>query len=175
MPSPTALLECARCSLLVHAPPEGARCPSCRRPLARGLVDVGFADARRVYGEPGAPWLPPRAEAARPGRVRCRDGHEVRSEAERAVDDWLSRAGIPHQVEPRMKGMRPDWRIGNVYVEYWGLSGQQGYEARREEKLALYRARRLRLVEIFPEDLDRLDAKLGFLLKDDTLARQRLF
>ena len=159
----TRLAECAPCGVLAHAPEdEPYGCPACGGPLSPGLVDVGFDDARRVYGEPGAPHRPP-APRESAHRLACADGHKAHSEDERRIDDWLHAHGIPHEREPKLKGMRPDWRVGSVYVEYWGLSGQQGYDARREEKLALYRRRRLRLVELFPEDLDRLEAKLGFL------------
>ena len=155
----TVLRECAPCRVLAHAPEDepAYACPECAGPLARGLVDVGFGDARRVYGEPGEPWRAP------PTELRCRDGHKARSRDEVLIDDWLTANGIRHEREPKLKGMRPDWRVGNVYVEYWGMAGQQGYEARREEKLALYRKRRLRLVELFPEDLERLEEKLGSL------------
>lgn len=159
---PTWLGECAPCEVLVHAAREGAPCPVCARPLRRGLVEVGFADARRVFGEPGAPYVPP-ADERGATRFPCADGHQARSREERVVDDWLSAHGIPHEHDPKLKGMRPDWRVGAVYIEYWGLAGQQGYEARRAQKLALYRARRLRLVELHPEDLADLEAKLGFL------------
>lgn len=120
-------------------------------------MDVGFADARNVYGQPGEPW-----EAA-PPTPTCKDGHFARSRAEARIDDWLAAHGILHEREPKLKGMRPDWRVGNVYIEFWGLAGQQGYEARRMAKLALYKKRRLHLVELFPDDVDRLEAKLGFL------------
>lgn len=169
----TRLLECARCNVLVHAPAkEKVGCPRCRGPLAKGLENVGFHDDPRVYGTPGEPWVPPADEGedapradgrTRPAKLRCADGHRVRSKPEKAVDDWLHAQGILHELEPRLKGMRPDWRVGNVYIEMWGLKGQQGYEERREEKLALYRKRKLRLVELFPEDVEDLDAKLGFL------------
>lgn len=140
--------------------------------MSRGLQEVGFGDMRRLYGEPHAPWCPPAEEPAprlnRLGRpkkaeLRCDDGHRVRSRPERVIDDWLHAAGILHEWEPRLKGMRPDWRVGDVYVEFWGLKDQQGYEARRAEKLALYEARGLKLVEIVPDDLENLEAKLGFL------------
>lgn len=177
MGSGTRLGECRGCHVLVHAADEGARlCPECGRTLTRALVHVGFADARRVYGEPGEPHAPP---APRPARERvfvlpCVDGHTARSKDEQRIDDWLHARGIAHEREPKLKGMRPDWRVGNVYIEYWGLASQQGYDARREEKLALYRKRRLRLVELFPEDLDRLEEKLGWLADDDAAGRVRL-
>lgn len=161
-------MECARCNVLVHKPDEepGYGCPSCGRALGRGLVKVGFPDAAHVYGEPGTPWrepLPPLPRPSRPSRLLCKDGHKVRSVEEQAIDDWLTDHGILHEVEPKLQGMRPDWRVGEWYVEYWGMAGQQGYEARREEKLALYHERGLRLLEVFPEDLPRLEEKLGVL------------
>lgn len=164
---PTRLAECQRCQVLAHVASEGlAACPRCGREMARGGVRVGFADAREVYGEPGTPYAPPAAPPAKERQfvLRCADGCKARSRDEVVVDDWLSARRVPHEREPRLKGMRPDWRVGNVYIELWGLAGQQGYEKRREEKLALYRARRLRLIEILPEDVDRLDDKLGVLL-----------
>lgn len=161
----TRLAECVRCHVLVHATDE-TQCPRCRRALSKGGVRVGFADAREVYGEPGAPWTPPPPPTRKPPRefvLKCRDGHKARSEAERVIDDWLHEQGILHEREPRLVGMHPDWRVGNVYVEYWGLAGNQGYDARREEKRAMYAERGLRLVELTPDDLDDLDARLGFL------------
>lgn len=154
----TWLAECARCRILAHAPENVDHpCPSCGHALAPGLVDVGFGDAKRVYGEPGAPWRAPPDI----GALRCADGHKARSRDEVVIDDWLTEHGIPHEREPKLKGMRPDWRVGDIYIEYWGMAGQQGYEARREEKLALYRKRRLKLIELLPEDVANLDAKLG--------------
>lgn len=174
----TVLAECPACHVLVHQPVgEPYVCPQCFGALGKGLVHVGFDDARRIYGEPGAPWRPP----PEPELVekmtavwKCSDGHKARSREEWLVDEWLHREGIPHEREPKLKGMRPDWRVGNVYVEYWGLMGAQGYEARREEKLDLYRRRRLRLVELFPDDLENLEAKLGWLRDDPAAQRQRL-
>lgn len=163
----TRLAECPACHILAHQPAEEPyACPRCLGPLTKGLVHVGFDDAARVYGEPGAPWRPP----AQPELVekttavwRCTDGHKARSREEWLIDEWLHREGIRHEREPRLKGMRPDWRVGGVYVEYWGLQGAQGYEARRAEKLALYKRRRLKLIELFPDDLEDLGAKLGAL------------
>lgn len=135
--------------------------------MSIGLRDVGFHDDPRVFGVPGEPFVAlPQEAAPRPGKaakLRCADGHRVRSKPERVIDDWLHAQGILHELEPTLRGMRPDWRVGRVYVEYWGLKDQQGYEKRREAKLALYRKRRLRLVELFPEDLADLEPKLGFL------------
>ncbi|MEA3199593.1 MAG: hypothetical protein QOE90_1021 [Thermoplasmata archaeon] len=163
----TRLMECARCNVLVHAAATGKSiCPECRRPLAPGLRDVGFHDDPRVYGVPGEPYVPEPDSASEPRKapkLRCADGHRVRSRPERAVDDWLHQNGILHELEPILKGMRPDWRVGSVYIEMWGLKGQQGYETRRAQKLALYRKRKLRLVELFPEDVEDLEPKLGFL------------
>lgn len=170
----TVLCECAHCLVLVHhAPGEPYRCPQCGGRLERAGHRVTERNAIHVYGEAAATPDEPeglrmadmRAPAASSAaRFACADGHKVRSKEERVIDDWLHANGVPHQLEPKLKGMRPDWRVGEVYIEYWGLAGQQGYEARREEKLALYRERGLRLLELFPEDLQDLGAKLGVLL-----------
>lgn len=152
----TTLAACAPCQVLVHVERAGT-CPECSRALAAGLAEVGFHDARRVYGEPGNAWVAPSETP------RCADGHKARSRDEAIIDDWLHARGIPHEREPKLKGMRPDWRVGETYIEYWGMAGQRGYEERRSEKLALYKKRRLKLIELFPEDIERLDEKLGGL------------
>lgn len=169
----TTLCECARCLVLVHhAPGAPYRCPQCGGRLERAGHRVHERNAIHVYGEPspqreaadGILRADARAPPAAPAsRIVCADGHKVRSREERVIDDWLHANGIPHQCEPKLAGMRPDWRVGDTYLEYWGLAGQQGYEARREEKLRLYRERGLRLVELFPEDLADLGTKLGAL------------
>ena len=165
--SSSRLLECPFCNVLVHAPLRGGQaCPECGGRLQRGIQEVGFPDAAHVYGTPAEPHVrvePVVVELRKPAKLRCADGHRVRSRLERAIDDWLHANGILHELEPRLKGMHPDWRVGDVYIECWGLAGQQGYELRREEKLALYRTRKLKLVEIFPDDVDALESKLGFL------------
>lgn len=171
-PGSTLLAECARCRVLVHAERTRAtECPRCKGALANGLIDVGFHEAREVYGAPGDPWSPPKPREV---ALRCADGHKARSKEERVIDDWLHAHGILHEREPKLKGMRPDWRVGDVYIEYWGLSGQQGYEQRRGEKLAMYKRRKLKLVELFPEDLPELDDRLSFLSKLANVARMRL-
>lgn len=168
----TLLAECARCRVLVHAELfRASECPRCKGALSKGLVEVGFHDAREVYGAPGDAWQPPRPREV---ALRCLDGHKARSTEERVIDDWLHKHGILHEREPKLKGMRPDWRVGDLYIEYWGLAGQQGYEERRLEKLAMYKRRRLKLVELFPEDLADLDDKLSFLARRPPDARMRL-
>lgn len=173
----TRLAECIACNVLAHQPiEEPYACPQCFGALSKGLHFVGFEDAARVYGAPGDPWRP-QPEPARVERAthvwRCSDGHKARSREEWLVDEWLAGHGILHEREPKLKGMRPDWRIGNVYVEYWGLAGAQGYEARRAEKLGLYKRRRLKLIELFPEDLRDLSVKLGALHAPPGLATFR--
>lgn len=169
--------ECRNCRVLVYAAADVAgECPECGRALTKPLVHVGFADARRVYGEPGEAYAPPLSPPPKERELMrsCADGHKARSRDEVVIDDWLHARGILHEREPKLKGMRPDWRVGDVYIEYWGMANQQGYDARREEKLALYRKRRLKLIELFPEDLADLEVKLGWLAEAPGLDRMRL-
>jgi hypothetical protein len=91
-----------------------------------------------------------------------KDGHKVRSEAERKIDDWLFDHSIAHAYEyaiPETK--RCDFYLptpdgAGIYVEYWGLKSKE-YEANKELKLEIYKRHNLKLLEIFPDDLIKLD------------------
>lgn len=169
----TLLAECARCAVLVHAHRyRASECPRCHGALAPGGVDVGFQDARRVYGAPGDPWESPPARGGT--LLRCSDGHKARSRDEKVIDDWLTAHSILHEREPKLKGMRPDWRVGDVCIEFWGMAGNQGYDARRAEKTAEYRRRGLHLIDLLPEDVSCLESKLGMLRHGRLLGQQVL-
>jgi hypothetical protein len=101
-----------------------------------------------------APWMSllQRAEIVgdtwRPSRgVMCfaEDGHPCRSLGERAIDDWLHRAGFEHQVEPlwprhheyNPNGQkRADWQVGDLLIEYAGMMKDKEYSAKIASKRA---------------------------------------
>lgn len=98
----------------------------------------------------------------------CDDGHEVRSMSERAIDNWLHEHGIPHEYEPPVANrFLADWRVGDVYIEFWGFPRDEEYRDRMAMKKDAYRAEDLELLELFPEDLDSLDERLSELLSMD--------
>lgn len=113
--------------------------------------------------------------------LRCSDGDRVRSTYERRVDNWLYENGIPHAYDQQLPGAnyRCDFKVGDTYIEIWGIVGYGPYEDRMEqEKVPYYEENRLARIDLFPEDFDSKHSftrKLGPLLKysDLNLRKQR--
>ncbi len=81
-----------------------------------------------------------------PGEYRCMDGHFVRSRAEVMIDDWLYTNGVAHAYErklPIKEAVYCDFYIrkGRVYIEYWGMMGDEKYERRMQKKKEVYTKR----------------------------------
>ena len=112
-----------------------------------------------------------------PPQFRTNDGHFVRSNSEKTIDDWLYLNGIVHAYERVFPGkdgrgdLVPDFFIPSaarpgahgVFIEFWGMMGDAKYEKRRKEKLRLYKenGREHKLIEIFPDHLKDLDTFLS--------------
>lgn len=93
--------------------------------------------------------------------VECADGHMVRSKKEKIIDDWMHENDIPHEYEPGgVAGMRPDWKVGDLYVEYWGLAGKPEYDEKIERKRATCMKENIPMLELFPKDLESLGDKM---------------
>ena len=95
------------------------------------------------------------------------DGHSCESLAERNVDDWLWRRGIPHTRAPSYprtsaasSNLKADWAVGGALVEYWGRKGSEGYDTAIKTKRAIAKSANITLVEITPEDLANPDSAL---------------
>lgn len=99
-------------------------------------------------------------------RIRCNDGHLVRSYYERAFDNLLHRNGIAHEYDPRLpfnKRYMADFKVGDVYIEIWGLMSFKHYRERREKKIQMYHENNCKLLEIFPDDFKCIQNKLDEL------------
>jgi hypothetical protein len=108
--------------------------------------------------------------------VRClaKDGHVCHSLDEQRIDDWLSDHDLKHEREPiypqhpdlnptgRMRG---DWKVKDIFIEYFGLVGNEDYEKKMDEKILLAQHNRINLIDIYPSDLETLDQRLGSLLE----------
>jgi len=101
------------------------------------------------------------------------DNHICLSLAEMKIDDWLHSHNISHEKEPfypyhpilNISGLKKgDWKVGNTYIEYFGLAGDEEYDERSESKLLLAEALNIRVISIFPKDLKKLDEILFELL-----------
>jgi len=100
-------------------------------------------------------------------RILAKDGHECLSLAEMTIDDALHRLNIPHRKEVRYPnaGFVCDWVITRgdafVFIEYFGLAGQESYNEKiLQKRLALSKAG-LELVEFYDEDLERIEERLS--------------
>ena len=71
-------------------------------------------------------------------RYQCQDGHEARSVYEQRVDDWFYKHGIEHECEPRYpwdKRCRADFKVGETYIEIWGVYGNERYNRQKQRKI----------------------------------------
>lgn len=108
-----------------------------------------------------------------PANYRTTDGHYVRSKAEAMIDDYLYNSKIVHIYEkklpiledvysdffiPSIKGSEP------VYLEYWGLVGDEDYDKRKNIKQSIYNQYNYNLIELDDKHIENLDDHLPILL-----------
>lgn len=96
-------------------------------------------------------------------KVRCDDGHFVRSSYEARVDNFLFAKNIKHVYEcnlPTEQMALCDWYLPeyNAFLEFWGLEGDAGYKSRMDEKIKIYEENKLNLISIFDADLDNFES-----------------
>lgn len=126
-------------SPVMPTPEEAAARYNAGEPLQSIGASVGVSDRtmRRYLARHGV-------EIRRDGwdggkRYACVDGHEARSLYEQRVDDWLHEHGIEHEVEPAYpwdRRYRADFKVGDTYVEVWGVTENDAYKHRRAMKVA---------------------------------------
>jgi len=94
-------------------------------------------------------------------------GELVRSRSEKAIADWFCRNGVRYVYEypafDRRGSVisRPDFYLPDygVYLEYWGLAGAGNeYDRTMRWKTEQYRTNGVRVVSLYPSELDNLDA-----------------
>lgn len=106
--------------------------------------------------------------------IRCLadDGHECNSLAEQRIDNWLHANNIPHEKEPYYPmhlhlnpngKRRADWKVGETYIEYFGLAGDEGYDRKIIEKIELSRKFKFEIIPIYSTDLVNLGEVLSIL------------
>ena len=97
------------------------------------------------------------------------DGHWVRSKAEALIDNWLYMSEVVHAYErslPVEEELYCDFYIpeGKVYIEYWGLEADPKYQARKQQKLEIYKKYGFNLIELNDDHVKNLDDHLPKLL-----------
>lgn len=106
--------------------------------------------------------------------IQChaKDGHMYFSLGEKTIDDILLGMGLTHEREARYpeSGLRADIKVGDTFIEYFGLAGNPDYDEKTRIKVEHVRKHNLRLLSIFPRDLadaQRLAKKLRLLARRD--------
>ncbi len=100
-----------------------------------------------------------------PAKLRCADGHLVRSKTELLIDNWLYLVGIAHAYERRLpieESFYGEFYLpaGHVYLEYLGHTGDNRYHQLKLEKLALYRRYELDVITLNDDQVKQLDVYL---------------
>ncbi len=87
----------------------------------------------------------------------AKDGDRCDSLAEKIIDDYLSKRNIKHIRNfpyPGNMGFTVDFKVGDNWIEFFGLSGQlKRYDQLKRRKLKLAKELNLRLIKIFPKDI----------------------
>lgn len=96
-------------------------------------------------------------------------GEIVKSIGERRIADYFERNNIYYLYEQKPRGKSlfviPDFYLPvyDVYIEYWGLVNVEDsrtkvrYERNKERKIAIYRRNNIKLISIYPDNLENLD------------------
>ena len=99
------------------------------------------------------------------------DGHKCDSLSEKIIDDWLYARKIEHEINypyPGSEGFSADFKVGDYWIEFFGLSGQhKKYDELKFKKINLAKIHNLKIVEIYPNDIfpnSKLNIKLQKLL-----------
>jgi len=87
----------------------------------------------------------------------AKDGDKCDSLAEKIIDDYLSKRDIKHTRNfpyPGNDGFTVDFRVGKIWIEFFGLSGQlKRYDELMKRKLKLAKKLGINLIKIYPKDL----------------------
>ena len=94
---------------------------------------------------------------------KTQDGHFVESEFEIKVDDILYTCAFVHAYNIKVDEITErtvicDWYIPvindrGIYIELWGVKGDEKYNKNKKEKIELYRKHNLKLIEIEYDEL----------------------
>lgn len=108
-------------------------------------------------------------------RYTASDGHIVRSKMELRVDDWLSSHGIEHECAPKLpfsNRHRADFKVGDTFVEIWGVRGSARYDATKRWKKRKYKKYSLHLLELTQTHFDRKDHNWEAMLAEAFLPKE---
>ena len=95
------------------------------------------------------------------------------SYAELIITEYLIKHNLLYQKElyykdfiddKRCKTKRFDWKVGDYFIEYFGMMNVKDYKLSAEDKIRICQENNIKLIELYPKDLRHLDNKLNILL-----------
>lgn len=107
-------------------------------------------------------------------KIKCEDGHPVKSQQEALIDNYLFSHNIRHVYEKEIHidnnpehSLHPDFYLPdlNVYIEHFGMTGNKKYEEMKKYKLPLYKKAKITLICTTNKDINNLSANLERKLK----------
>lgn len=106
-----------------------------------------------------------------PAKIRCTDGHYVRSKAERDIDNYLYNNKIFHIYEPFYiakdgQTYYPDFKLTelNLYIEYFGINDER-YFGKTTRKIEIYTSDTSTKFEyLYPKDDNNIEDKLDKII-----------
>lgn len=117
-----------------------------------------------------------------PANIRCKDGHYVRSRAEKIIDDWLYDNDYIHVYEKPIYNYEnkeeqmfiPDFYLKHedVYIEFWGVADNESYLLKKEDKIAFYEKNGIRFISIEDKDIEHIDDVLPRLILKRKIANE---
>jgi hypothetical protein len=96
----------------------------------------------------------------------AKDGHKCLSTMELYIDNWLYKRNIKHDKEVfypfhpiynKNTRKRCDFYINGTYIEFFGLMRKKSYREKVKIKQKLIKELNLKVIFIYPVDLDKLD------------------
>ncbi|MFW5879513.1 MAG: hypothetical protein ACOCUV_01680 [bacterium] len=86
----------------------------------------------------------------------AKDGHKCNSLVEAKIDDFLSDNKISHEKEPPYPNStwRADFKVNDIYIEYFGLLGNVHYDKKTEAKIQFAEKNNIKLIAIYPNDIE---------------------
>ena len=94
-------------------------------------------------------------------------GECLRSLGEVKIAEWLVSCGLNYEYEREItvSGMvfKPDFYLTDrgVFIEFFGLMGEEWYRARAEFKKSRYMRYKIPFIDVYPGDLGNLDEAVG--------------
>ncbi len=106
--------------------------------------------------------------------IKCDDGHLVKSQQEALIDNYLYSHNIRHAYEKEIHidnnpehSLHPDFYLPDldIYIEHFGIAGNQKYEEMKQYKIPLYKKSGITLICTTNKDINNLSANLERKLK----------